>query len=363
MQIVRVVDPHEVRLVDPLQRDAGGAVRLIADHQIERRYTQLLRIRNDRQRLVGREHHRQALGTLAMLHLVYQRRRVRGHWDRHVVGVDVLRRAGHLRVRADSERTQVQLRLRRPLPQRLTQQRDRRNREQNPCAATVLGCSALGDLERGERLAGAARHDQLAAVVAGGETREHLLDRGGLMRTRLVTGRFGDVDLQVAVDPGDVPVDRRVSDLRQADPLHRDGLILESVLSVLSPPIGGGDDDPVRERVLARRSEERIDVLLAELVRRLVELALDRRVLTTVPLAGDEVDSGVGLAFTARPVDPPPHFVVLLRQQRIKVEVADHELLELGPAFRVRRRFAERVHHLVDRTHNPAASMLDVLQE
>ena len=82
---------------------------------------------------------------------------------------------------------------------------------------------------------------------------------------------------------------------------------------------------------------------------RLVELALDRRVRPGVAFAGDQVDAGVGFTVAARPVDPPPHLVVLLGEHRIELEVTHHQLLELRAAFGVRRRLAERFDHLVYR--------------
>ena len=122
--VVGVVDAHEVGLVVTDEGDPGGAVRLVADHQIEVIDPQLLRLGDGGQRLVGREHHRQALGALAVLHLVTQLGRIGGHRNRHVVDVEVLDVAqlADLGVRADPERPHVQLALRRPLPQCLAQQ-------------------------------------------------------------------------------------------------------------------------------------------------------------------------------------------------------------------------------------------------
>ena len=58
--------------------------------------------------------------------------------------------------------------------------------------AAVLGGGAFGDLQRGEGLAGAAGHDQLAAVVAGGEAVEDGVDRLLLVRACFVRLGWGE---------------------------------------------------------------------------------------------------------------------------------------------------------------------------
>ncbi|CKM69207.1 Uncharacterised protein [Mycobacterium tuberculosis] len=352
LQILTVVHPHEVRLIVPRQRHAGGAVGLVAHHQVELVDPQPLGLGHRGQRLVGAKHHGQALGAPAVRHFVQQYPRVGGDRDRHIVDVVVLGRARHLGVRAHRERPHIQLTLCGPLPQRLAQQRNRGHQQQNPRAAAVVGGDALGDLERGERLAGAAGHDQLAAIVAHREPAEHRVDRLLLVRPQLVAFGRGQVHLQVAGRPGDVPVDRRFGDLGHADALHRDQLIGQRVLGIAAPPIRRGDDHPVGEARLARRGEKRVDVPLGQCVRRLVELALDRGVVAGVTFAGDQVDSGVGPAPPLRPVDPPPHHVVLLGHRRVQLEIAHHQLLELGPALRVRRSLPERLDDVVHRPHS-----------
>lgn len=180
----------------------------VADHQVELIDAELLRFGDDGQRLVGGEHHGQALGAAAVPHLGNQFRRVGGDRDRDVIGVDVLGSPRHFGVRARGERAQIQLGLGGPLPQCLRQQRDRWDGEQNAGVAAVFGRGPLGDLQSREGLSGAARHDQLAAIVSLSEAVEHLLDRCCLVGARLMSGRLSHIDMQVAVDPGDVPADR-----------------------------------------------------------------------------------------------------------------------------------------------------------
>lgn len=161
----------------------------VADHQVELIDPELLRLRHHRQGLVGGEHHRQTLGTLAVRHLIGKALWIGGDRDGYVVDVVVLDGARDLGVRADREGPQVQLGLSSPSSQRLAQQGDRRNQEEDARRAAIVGGGAFSDLECGEGLAGAAGHDQLAALVAGGEPAEHRVDGLFLMRSRLVFQR------------------------------------------------------------------------------------------------------------------------------------------------------------------------------
>src|SRR5262249_17410603 len=90
------------------------------------------------------------------------------------------------------------------------------------------------------------------------------------------------------------PVDDAVLERMEVDLDDRSLLTLERRLGVIAPKIRGGDDDALRERLLARRGEEAVDVGLLEAVIGRVELALDR-----VDVAGggrgDEVNACVAL--------------------------------------------------------------------
>src|SRR5699024_4086942 len=105
-----------------------------------------------------------------------------------------------------------------------------------------------------------------------------------LVRAQRVRGERGQVDLELTLGPGDVPVDRRLGEVLERDPLDRDRLPIQGVFGMWSPLVGGGDDDAVGEWGLARSSEERVQIALLQVVLRFVELALDRRVLAGVTL-------------------------------------------------------------------------------
>ncbi|MNF70986.1 hypothetical protein D3C84_529210 [compost metagenome] len=66
----------------------------------------------------------------------------------------------------------------------------------------------------------------------------------------------------------------------QVNFVDRKLLALQRILSVLTPVIGGGNDDTVRERRLARGGEEAVDILLLDAVVLGVQLALDGMKLT-----------------------------------------------------------------------------------
>ena len=77
-----------------------------------------------------------------------------------------------------------------PLLERLGEQRDRRHQEERRAPGRH---EVLGDLQRGEGLAGAAGHDQLAPVCDG-EPGQHLLQGDDLVRAELLL-RVRQLDL------------------------------------------------------------------------------------------------------------------------------------------------------------------------
>ena len=85
-----VVDPRERGLVACIPEGAGGAVRFVADDQVERAQSLLLSARDHVQRLVGREHHRHRIGRGPRLHTCDQFVRAGGGWEREVVDAHVL---------------------------------------------------------------------------------------------------------------------------------------------------------------------------------------------------------------------------------------------------------------------------------
>ena len=174
------------------------------------------------------------------------------------------------------------------------------------------------------------------------------------MRAQLV----GEVDLEGVLRPGDVPADWGVLEVFHADPGDRDLRTLQGSLGVLAPPVRGGDDHAAGERSLAGLSEEGVDVRLRQVVLRVVELALDggelilgAEVRAGLCDVGDDVDAVVAVVVAARPVRSAPHLVVLLVERGVELELADHELLELGALLRGGAGVAERVDHVMHGGH------------
>ena len=94
---VGVMHAGEVRRIIAVQRDAGGAVRFVADHQIEWIDSVLgLGSRDRWERLVGGEDDCQPGGAFAFTHPFGQHSRVGGHRNGHVLGGVVLCSAGDL---------------------------------------------------------------------------------------------------------------------------------------------------------------------------------------------------------------------------------------------------------------------------
>jgi hypothetical protein len=98
----------------------------------------------------------------------------------------------------------------------------------------------------------AARHDEFAAIV-GSEAVEHIQERRLLIRAqRLLAG--GDEDLRRG--PRILrPVEGRLVQIRDVDPLHRHLLMRKIVSGVRRPGLRGVDDVTSRE-LLASRGRE-----------------------------------------------------------------------------------------------------------
>ena len=135
-----------------------------------------------------------------------------------------------------------------------------------------------------------------------GEPRPHRLQRLDLVRPQGL--RIGARDLARRRERR--PVHLAFAKCAKADDRRRDGLAVQHRLGVRAPRhVGGLDDQPLGEGVLAGRGEEGVDVLLADAPVGVEELALDRG-KTAVVQRSDEIDPGVGTVefAAARPVGP-----------------------------------------------------------
>jgi hypothetical protein len=348
--VCRVVDPHEGGLVLSGEGRARRPVGLIADDEVEGGQVALaLGLGDDVDGLVGREDdgHRVGLADClgpAGLEDSDVCRRGEGEVDRGDVLVGGFGAGGGLAIRADGEGGEGHLGLGGPLTEGLRQQADRGDQEED---AATSADELLGQPEGREGLAGAARHDQLAAV-RGGEAAAYVLDGLRLVRPKLLLvgdrERFGGGPVE------GVPVDRRRLEVGEPDATDRDLLALDRVLGMGVPLVRGRDDDPLGEALLARRGEERVDVGLGDRRVRVEELALDRHVAARQAVDGDNVDAGVVLAAAVRPVLPEPHVAELLGIDRVGAKELGHQPLELAALVGVGCRLpVEFLQHLVDR--------------
>jgi len=234
-QVGVVVDPDEVRLVRLGQGDAGGAVGLVADDQVEVGHPLALGAGDDVDRLVGGEDDGELVVLGALADLRGQGLGVRGRGVDQVVDREVLRGVGlaDLHVGAHGIRAEGDLGLLLPLAQALVEQLDRGDEEQDGGGlGLAAGRELLGDLERGERLAGPAGHDQLAAVMRG----QSLADRRpGLPLVRqggLLAG--GRQDLLGPRPVDSAPVDLGLQQVDDPDP-HDRAVRLSSCFSIVGP--------------------------------------------------------------------------------------------------------------------------------
>lgn len=177
-QEVVVVDPDKGALGLILERNARGAVRLVADDEVERAEgvaglleQLLLGPRNDFDGLVGREDDGQPLGIVSagVLQLFDDGGDVgRGRKcqvdDTCRVVVVLFGLFRDLRVGADADGHHRLQSLLQPRPQGLSQQGNRGYEEQHQTAASGF---VLGNSQRGEGFARAAGHDELAARMGG----------------------------------------------------------------------------------------------------------------------------------------------------------------------------------------------------
>src|SRR5690606_33266656 len=113
----------------------------------------------------------------------------------------------------------------------------------------------------GEGLTSAAGHDRLASLGVH-KTGGHSVQRGLLMLAQLLLGP--ERHYLIRLVPG--PVDLAVFQGLQVNLADRRLLALQRILCMLAPVIGGGDDNAMRKRGLARGGEETVDVLLLDFV-------------------------------------------------------------------------------------------------
>ncbi len=310
----RMQEPVVVHLLERALavHHARGAVRLVADDQIEVRQAQLLRLGDHADRLVGGEHHVQRVRALH--EPAGDRVRVRGRRERDVrqlAVVFVVLQLGSLAVRTHHVQVDSAAYLVHPAAHRLRHQTDRRGQEQHRAARTHL----LRQTQRGQRLARAARHHRQRAVMI------HQLGLDRVDRLALVVARLEHRARIVRV-----PCERAPIDVRLADPLqiHADDVPVRMQLDVLLEVVAHGrrgirDHEMLVPVIRQRGHEERAHVLVRQLLR--IALRLERPILP-VQITRHQIDACIRLALgqLLRRVIPHPYMLEPVRPRRIMTE-------------------------------------------
>ena len=338
----------EGRFVLAGQRDAGRAVRLIADGQVE-----------SAQVAAGFEQF--------CLHLRYYfNRLIGGKDDRHpavcvVVGLDLAQLAedvlyigrcgqrqvndagqvavfvfcpflGNFGVRADADSVDRLVRVGGPLAQRLAQQRDGGYQEQDKALTTGF---MFGDAQGIEGLARPARHDELAPLRLF-EMRVGAIQGFLLVRAQHLLRQ----PRRVAVNPLFQlrPVNRRFLEIVQVQAGDGRMLVLDRLRRVGTPVIGRRNPQAVGEACRAQRlvlefsaggRQERIDGRLIDGRALLIALALNGPV---VAVDGEchQVDAGVRAAevVPAGKLVPQPDLFEQVRVLGVGLQIGLHQPLK-----------------------------------
>ena len=319
-----VMHQHEGRGLVAGAFDAGGAVRFVAQREIERRRALGLRLFDEAERVVGAENDGQRVrGRMAQRRR--DGRRVGGDRDFEFLKGGVLAALAGARVGADADVAVRQRPLLGPFAHRLLEQR---NRGQQVEHAPAVAGKGLGDAQRGEGFAGSAGHDQLAAVVPL-ETVEHVVKSVLLMgaqRERLAAQ--AQVFRLAAQQVG--PVDGPLGEIVVAQHAARRLQSVDGFARVGAPAVAGIDHQAGGEGVARRGGDEGIEVGLGDARARRVALALNGAVAAGA-LLGDKVDAdvvGVELVPLEGPFGPQPNPRETLLVNRVLAEVGAHQALE-----------------------------------
>ena len=338
-----VVDAAEVGFGFACERRAGGSVRLVADYQVELGQPHPLRGGHGVQRLVRGEDDRHggvALGvSVSRRESGGVRGRGQGQVERRKVGVvfAVIPQPARAGVGAYRERIDGNRGVVRPIPQRLRQQRYGRCEEQDAAARPR---DFLGDAERSERLAGAASHDEFAALMLAESfddvfKRQLLVFAQAFLRLSAQRSRTGEAEV--------FPVDGRI--LKHIRTPANDGFglaVAEGVLGVSAPIGGRGDEHAAGELVGGVRAEKLVE--LAERYSRVgrVELGLDGDQSAAFPLPRHEVYAGVLPVAPLGVLRPQPNLVELLRLPLVQLDERLDQRLEHAPLLGRAARFGRQ---------------------
>ena len=307
--------------------DTGGPVRFVAEDDVEGRRSLVLRPLHDAERVVGAEDHRHRVFA-CFPERPGDRRRVRGDRDFKLLKRCVLVVAPCPGVGADADVAGGRRALRRPLPHRLGEQGYRRHQVQDPAADA---CHGFRDAQCGKGLAGAAGHDELAAIVVP-ETGGHVVERGLLVAPQ--TEGFvaeGKVFRYAAHQVG--PIERPAGEIAEAQHGAYGLQRFDGLAGVRPPAVAGVHDDAGGERVAGRSGDEGVEVGLRYLRTGRMAFALDGAVAAPA-LLGNEVDARIGAVEVRShggPFGPEPDVGETFPVERVVEEIRLHQPLEEAP--------------------------------
>ena len=335
---------HEGALVLPFEGDAGGAVRLVADDEVERQFLAYgaLCLGYAADALIGAEHHQHALTWVVLQHeellldLLHAGRGRKGEiFDGGKVGILVwVVDTAHFAIGADAHRAQGLLCVEAPLAQRLPQQGDARHEEKHGAHLERFGYA-----EAGVGLARAAGHDELAAVVVL-KVGFGFVDGQCLMFEGLLVRCDGLLPGESTVKG--FPIYGQLREFGQMQNLGLDGLASEALGSGGGEAVVGGVDPQTEVEMMlrslvvderARRGgEESVHIRLVYLGVGTVAFTLHRPV-ATADGAAHEVDARVEErdAGAVRKVGPQPHLLQLVAVGWYGAEHGLHQAFEATP--------------------------------
>lgn len=227
----------------------------------------------------------------------------------------------------------VDLGLGHPFSEALGDEGDARGEEEDAApAAAALVYEALHELEGGEGFAGAAGHDEFAAVF-GFKAAHDVVDGEFLVGARGV-GRPQDFLFSAHEF---FPVDGVVVELGEADALAGEAVFFDGVAELGVPLVRGGDDHAagkvdatVFSPVHADAGVVGAEVFEAEDVLRGVTFALDGAVVSAGGFLGDEVDALILPSVAVGPVHPEPYLREAFAKDGLLLQEAQAEFFKAG---------------------------------
>lgn len=235
--------------------------------------------------------------------------------------------------------------------QRLREQRERRDEKEN----VTIGRKFLGDFQRGEGFASAARHDEFASV-GGFEVADNFGDGNGLVFEGFLLRQNREVLRAFRAELG--PVNRAGVEIVNREAVDRLGLVFDGVVGVFAPAVGGGNNEAGREQRISQRGEIGINVLLGNRVLGEEKFALDAAEFAGGAFLRHKVNADIADVPLLRPFIEQPDAGEALGVDGIEFEITAEQPLEAVAEIAVGRcGLAKLREDAVDGMFGPAPTM------